>query len=159
MVFSVHNSFQAKGYRVFRASLFAGLGLTGIVPVIHGWYINYNVPQVHSALSLDVLMGVIYLVGLPTCNSAVVSLGTTHVSALLGDACTCMCCRFNPVHTVNDDARGMCSARPIVCWLKLCCSITFLCSCILTARMFSGRRMAWLRVPPNCRGPVIVDAV
>ena len=66
MVFSVHNSFQAKGYRVFRASLFAGLGLTGIVPVIHGWYINYNVPQVHSALSLDVLMGVIYLVSLPT---------------------------------------------------------------------------------------------
>ena len=64
MVISVHNAFQAKGYRVFRATLFAGLGLTGIVPVIHGWYINYNVPQVHWALSLDVLMGVIYLVSL-----------------------------------------------------------------------------------------------
>lgn len=62
MVISVHNAFQAKGYRVFRAALFAGLGLTGIVPVIHGWYINYSVHQVHWALSLDVLMGVIYLV-------------------------------------------------------------------------------------------------
>ena len=79
MVFSVHNSFQAKGYRVFRASLFAGLGLTGIVPVIHGWYINYNVPQVHSALSLDVLMGVIYLVSLPCWISAVVSWGNADI--------------------------------------------------------------------------------
>ena len=62
MVFSVHDSFQAKDYRVFRASMFAGLGLTGIVPVIHGWIVNYDIAAVHSALSLDVLMGVIYLV-------------------------------------------------------------------------------------------------
>lgn len=62
MVVSVHNSFQAKNYRVFRASLFAGLGLTGIVPVIHGWILNYNIAAVHRALGLDVLMGVIYLV-------------------------------------------------------------------------------------------------
>jgi len=62
MVVSVHNSFQAKDYRVFRASLFAGLGLTGIVPVIHGWAVNYDIAAVHSALSLDVLMGLIYLV-------------------------------------------------------------------------------------------------
>jgi adiponectin receptor len=59
---SVHNSFQAKDYRVFRASLFAGLGMTGIVPVIHGWVVNYDIAAVHSALSLDVLMGLIYLV-------------------------------------------------------------------------------------------------
>jgi len=62
MVVSVHNSFQAKDYRVFRASLFAGLGMTGIVPVIHGWVVNYDIAAVHSALSLDVLMGLIYLV-------------------------------------------------------------------------------------------------
>lgn len=83
MVFSVHNSFQAKGYRVFRASLFAGLGLTGIVPVIHGWYINYNVAQVHSALSLDVLMGVIYLVSLPN----LVVCCVVYVNALLRRTC------------------------------------------------------------------------
>ncbi|DBA84229.1 TPA: hypothetical protein ACH3X2_006294 [Trebouxia sp. C0005] len=63
MVVSVHNSFQAKDYRVFRASLFAGLGMTGIVPVIHGWAVNYDIAAVHSALSLDVLMGLIYLTG------------------------------------------------------------------------------------------------
>ena len=61
MVFSTHNSFQAKHYRVYRAALFAGLGLTGIVPIIHSWLVNYNVAAVQSALSLDVLMGAIYL--------------------------------------------------------------------------------------------------
>ncbi len=36
--------------------------MTGIVPVIHGWAVNYDIAAVHSALSLDVLMGLIYLV-------------------------------------------------------------------------------------------------
>ena len=71
MVVSVHNSFQAKDYRVFRASLFAGLGMTGIVPVIHGWALNYDIAAVHSALSLDVLMGLIYLVSQDAPASAV----------------------------------------------------------------------------------------
>lgn len=63
MFVSLHNSFQTKDYRVFRASLFAGLGLTGIVPIIHGWYLNYEIAAVHRALGLDVIMGVTYLVG------------------------------------------------------------------------------------------------
>ena len=70
MVVSVHDSFQAKDYRVFWASLFASLGLTGIVPVIHGWIVNYDIAAVHSALSLDVLMGVIYLVSMPPASSS-----------------------------------------------------------------------------------------
>lgn len=64
MVVSVHNTFQTKDFRVFRATLFAGLGLTGIVPIIHGWLLNYNITEVHKALTLDVLMGIIYLVSL-----------------------------------------------------------------------------------------------
>lgn len=89
MVVSVHNSFQAKNYRVFRASLFAGLGLTGIVPVIHGWIVNYDIAAVHSALSLDVLMGVIYLVsqqchdkGKFNCHSTLLFCGSLTVYAV-----------------------------------------------------------------------------
>ena len=85
MVFSVHNSFQAKNYRVFRAGLFAGLGLTGIVPVIHGWIVNYNIAAVHKALGLDILMGVIYLVRRPT--PAFVSSSSFHTAAKIGINC------------------------------------------------------------------------
>ena len=63
-VVSVHSSFQAKDYRAFRASLFAGLGLTGIAPVLHSWAINYEVRAVHTALWLDFVMGLLYLVRL-----------------------------------------------------------------------------------------------
>ncbi len=61
-VVSVHNSFQGKDYRGFRATLFAGLGLTGIVPVGHSWVINHDVKAVNAALWLDILMGLLYLV-------------------------------------------------------------------------------------------------
>ena len=44
-------------------NLFAGLGLTGIVPVILGWSLYSGIMAVHRALSLDVPMGIIYLVG------------------------------------------------------------------------------------------------
>lgn len=67
MFVSLHNSFQTKNYRTFRASLFAGLGLTGIVPIIHGWMLNYDIVAVHRALGLDVIMGVTYLVRAQRC--------------------------------------------------------------------------------------------
>lgn len=63
-VVSMHSSFQAKDYRAFRASLFAGLGLTGIAPVLHSWALNYEVRAVHTALWLDFVMGLLYLVSL-----------------------------------------------------------------------------------------------
>ena len=58
----MHNSFQAKNYRAFRARLFAGLGLTGIIPVLHSCVINYDIRAVHTALWLDFVMGLLYLV-------------------------------------------------------------------------------------------------
>lgn len=67
---SMHNSFQAKDYRGFRARLFAGLGLTGIVPVLHSWAINYEVRAVHTALWLDFVMGLLYLVSMPFCPAS-----------------------------------------------------------------------------------------
>jgi len=67
---SMHNSFQAKDYRGFRASLFAGLGLTGIVPVLHSWAINYDVRAVHTALWLDFVMGLLYLVSRSSCPAS-----------------------------------------------------------------------------------------
>lgn len=62
-VVSMHNSFQAKNYRAFRARLFAGLGLTGIIPVLHSCVINYDIRAVHTALWLDFVMGLLYLGG------------------------------------------------------------------------------------------------
>lgn len=55
-------AFQSAKLRPFRASLFAGLGLWGIVPVLHGWYLNGEYSEVRYALSLDALMGLVYLV-------------------------------------------------------------------------------------------------
>ena len=38
--------FQDRSWRNFRASMFVSLGLYGLVPVIHQWIINRDVPQV-----------------------------------------------------------------------------------------------------------------
>ena len=87
MFVSLHNSFQTKDYRVFRASLFAGLGLTGIVPIIHGWYLNYEIAAVHRALGLDVIMGVIYLVCVMTCCYCCLSYLNIMIADTLVGAC------------------------------------------------------------------------
>ncbi len=58
----MHNAFQAKDCRGLRAKLFAGLGLTGIAPVLHSLAINYEIRAVHTALWLDLVMGLLYLV-------------------------------------------------------------------------------------------------
>lgn len=64
---SLAEKFQGPNYRPWRAALFAGLGLFGLVPVIHGYLLHLDVLEVHKALSWDMAMGVIYLVSSSWC--------------------------------------------------------------------------------------------
>ncbi len=55
--------FQKPGYQKLRAGVFVALGLWGVIPVLHGWALNREVSEVRIALSYEVLMGVLYLLG------------------------------------------------------------------------------------------------
>lgn len=55
--------FQTTEYRPIRAAMFCGMGLWGVVPMIHGVMLYWGQPEVQRALLWDVLMGVIYLGG------------------------------------------------------------------------------------------------
>lgn len=52
---------QRPEFHRWRALIFCSLGLWGIVPIFHGWYVNWGVAPVAFALGLDLLMGAIYL--------------------------------------------------------------------------------------------------
>ena len=56
--------FQQPRFRALRAAMFAGLGLWGIVPAIHGYTLHHGIAIVEKAVAWDVLMGVVYLVGM-----------------------------------------------------------------------------------------------
>ncbi len=70
--------FQSYRFRPLRAGMFSSLGMWGIVPVLHSWRLNADVPQVLRALQLDALMGAIYLVRLEP------SLGCSLIGPRLG---------------------------------------------------------------------------
>ncbi|GAX73700.1 hypothetical protein CEUSTIGMA_g1152.t1 [Chlamydomonas eustigma] len=55
--------FQERSWRFFRAFMFVALGLYGLVPIIHQWFINNSVPQVQKALLVDLIMGATYISG------------------------------------------------------------------------------------------------
>lgn len=57
------STFQTPDFQAYRAGVFCALGLWGLVPVLHGWALNWGVAAVARALALDLLMGAIYLVG------------------------------------------------------------------------------------------------
>ncbi len=59
---SLLDRFQLPEWRAFRASMFAGLGLYGIAPVVHQWFVNRHVFHVRYALICDIIMGLTYLV-------------------------------------------------------------------------------------------------
>ncbi|PSC75369.1 Heptahelical 4 isoform 2 [Micractinium conductrix] len=57
------SAFQRPEFQTYRALLFVSLGLWGIVPMLHGWFLNGGQPEVTRALLLDLLMGAIYIGG------------------------------------------------------------------------------------------------
>ena len=54
--------FQAQRFRVLRAAMFAGLGLWGVVPALHGWILNQGIIAVRQSVCYNLLMGAVYLV-------------------------------------------------------------------------------------------------
>mmetsp|Transcript_12398 Transcript_12398/g.34813 ORF Transcript_12398/g.34813 Transcript_12398/m.34813 type:complete len:326 (-) Transcript_12398:222-1199(-) len=60
---SLMDVFQSIRFRAIRATVFSGLGLFGIVPVVHQWAVHNHIPMVQEALIYDVLMGAVYLMG------------------------------------------------------------------------------------------------
>lgn len=63
MAVSLLPVFQSVKWRPVRASMFAGLGLWGAVPVLHQWATQSHIWAVRKALVYDGIMGAIYLVG------------------------------------------------------------------------------------------------
>lgn len=59
---SLMKTFQHYKYRTFRACLFAGLGLWGVVPGAHALLKYGSAPWMQKAFTLDLLMGLTYLV-------------------------------------------------------------------------------------------------
>lgn len=59
---SLMSTFQSPEYRAFRATLFAALGLWGIVPGVHALLLYGASHHLQKAVALDVLMGAFYLV-------------------------------------------------------------------------------------------------
>ena len=60
---SLMSSFQGKEYRVFRASLFFGMGFSGIIPCTHSIFLFHHEPQVMMSTMLELLMGAFYGLG------------------------------------------------------------------------------------------------
>jgi predicted membrane channel-forming protein YqfA (hemolysin III family) len=54
--------FQDPSWHAARALLFVALGVWGVVPLMHSSWLNGGVPEVSSAVQLDLLMGAVYLV-------------------------------------------------------------------------------------------------
>lgn len=54
--------FQDPSWHAARALLFVTLGVWGVVPLMHSAWLNGGVPEVSSAVQLDLLMGAVYLV-------------------------------------------------------------------------------------------------
>ena len=54
--------FQQPRFRALRAAMFAGLGLWGVAPAVHGYMLHHGIPIVEKAVAWDILMGVVYLV-------------------------------------------------------------------------------------------------
>jgi adiponectin receptor len=63
LVVSLAQTFQQAKYRPFRAGLFAGLGMYGVVPIAHLYVLHHDIYHVRLSLGLDVIMGAIYLTG------------------------------------------------------------------------------------------------
>jgi len=63
VVVSLMEVFQTIHFRPVRAVIFSGLGLFGVVPVVHQWAVHNHIPLFQEALIYDLLMGATYLIG------------------------------------------------------------------------------------------------
>lgn len=56
-------AFQTTKYRTFRASLFFGMGISGVIPCAHKLIFFYHIPTVVATTLLEGLMGALYGLG------------------------------------------------------------------------------------------------
>ncbi|CAB4309871.1 unnamed protein product [Prunus armeniaca] len=63
IVFSLLPLFQGPKFRSFRASLYFGMGVSGVVPLVHKLIVFRNQPEALQTTGLEVLMGVLYGLG------------------------------------------------------------------------------------------------
>ncbi|KAL0543157.1 hypothetical protein IC582_018245 [Cucumis melo] len=55
--------FQSPEYRTFRASLFLGMGLCGIAPILHKLILFWGSPEALHTTGYEILMGILYGLG------------------------------------------------------------------------------------------------
>ncbi|XP_057974160.1 heptahelical transmembrane protein 4-like [Malania oleifera] len=63
IVFSLLPVFQNPEYRTFRASLFFGMGMSGVAPVLHKLVLYWHQPEALETTGLEILMGAFYGIG------------------------------------------------------------------------------------------------
>lgn len=63
IAFSLLPMFQGPKFRSTRASLFFGMGMSGVVPLVHKLILFRNRPEVLQTTCYEVLMGVLYGLG------------------------------------------------------------------------------------------------
>lgn len=55
--------FQSSEFRVFRATLFFTMGVSGIIPCVHKVYLYQDEPIAYHTLYLEITMGILYGLG------------------------------------------------------------------------------------------------
>ncbi|CAN1164057.1 Heptahelical transmembrane protein ADIPOR3 [Linum perenne] len=63
IIFSLLPTFQRPEFRSFRASLFFGMGVSGVAPILHKMVLYGNQPEALQTTGYEVLMGVLYGLG------------------------------------------------------------------------------------------------
>lgn len=63
IVFSLLPVFQSPEFRTIRASLFFGMGMSGIAPILHKVILFWDQPEALHTTGYEVLMGVLYGIG------------------------------------------------------------------------------------------------
>lgn len=63
IAFSLLPVFQKPEYRTFRATLFFGMGLSGVAPILHKMALFGNQPEAIQTTGYEILMGILYGLG------------------------------------------------------------------------------------------------
>ncbi|XP_007047565.2 PREDICTED: heptahelical transmembrane protein 4 [Theobroma cacao] len=63
ILFSLLPVFQNPEFRTIRASLFFGMGMSGIAPILHKLFLFWNQPEALHTTGYEVLMGLFYGIG------------------------------------------------------------------------------------------------
>ncbi|XP_028774298.1 heptahelical transmembrane protein 5-like isoform X2 [Neltuma alba] len=63
ILFSLLPVFQNPEFRTIRASLFFGMGLSGVAPILHKLYLFWGEPEVFRTTGYEILMGALYGIG------------------------------------------------------------------------------------------------